>query len=174
MHKNYYNKQTNKQTNEMRTVWNSDSVTVQLWNTCDVPQLKTDCLLVPVENFKGKIHSDCSPVVGAEVVMHVALDDAGLANSEVSNHKDLIQMFLLVVVVHGDRGVWELRMNRPGLRGMVGMKAQAEKSKQSSGRTERKGWEARPSSSWKKRGQRIAGLVTELRQCHQREVEHRQ
>lgn len=34
--------------------------------------------------------------------MNVALDDAGLTHPEVPDDKDLIQMFLLVAVVHGD------------------------------------------------------------------------
>lgn len=67
--------------------------------------MKTDCLLVPVENFKCKVHPNGGSVVEAEVVMYIALDDAGLANAKVPDHKDLIQMFLLVVVVHDDQGV---------------------------------------------------------------------
>lgn len=37
--------------------------------------------MVPVENFQRKIYPDRGSVVGAEIVMNVALDDAGLANS---------------------------------------------------------------------------------------------
>lgn len=108
------------------------------WNTCDVPQLKTNCLLVPIENFKCKVHPNGGSVVGVEVVMHIALDDAGLANAEVPDHKDLIQMFLLVVVVHDDQGVWELSINTPELRGWVRRERWRNSGEQSSALTERK------------------------------------
>lgn len=80
-------------------------------STCDVPQLEAHRLLVPVEDFQSEVHPDGGSVVGAEVVMDVPLDDAGLADPEVSYDKDLIEMFLLVAVLHGDRGGRELSMN---------------------------------------------------------------
>lgn len=63
--------------------------------------------------------------------MHIALDDAGLADAEVPYHQDLIEVLLLVAVLHGERGGrGELSMNplqrrapregewgRPGQRG---------------------------------------------------------
>lgn len=81
--------------------------------TCDVPQLQAHRLLVPVEDFEREVHPDGGSVVGAEVVVDIALDDAGLADPEVPYHKDLVEMLLLVVVLHGDRGGRELRMNPP-------------------------------------------------------------
>lgn len=81
--------------------------------TCDVPQLQTHRLLVPVEDFESEVHPDGGSVVGAEVVMHIPLDDAGLSDPEVSYHKNLIEVLLVVVVLHGDRGGRELSMNPP-------------------------------------------------------------
>lgn len=81
--------------------------------TCDVPQLQTHRLLVPVEDFECEVHPDGGAVVGAEVVVDIPFDDAGLADPEVPYHKDLIEMLLLVVVLHGDRGGRELSMNPP-------------------------------------------------------------
>lgn len=84
--------------------------------TCDVPQLQPHRLLVPVEHFERKVHADGGAVVGAEVVVHVALDDAGLAHAEVPDHQDLVEMLLLVAVLHGGRGGRdELSMNPPEL-----------------------------------------------------------
>jgi len=75
--------------------------------TCDVPQLEAHRLLVPVEHLEREVHADGGAVVGAEVVMHVALDDAGLPHAQVAYDQDLIKMFLMlvvmVVVLHGDR-----------------------------------------------------------------------
>lgn len=85
----------------------------KLDRTCNVPQLQTHRLLVPVEDFEREVHPDGGSIVGAEVVMHVPLDDAGLADPEVPYHKDLIEMLLLVVVLHGDREGRELSMNPP-------------------------------------------------------------
>ena len=79
--------------------------------TCDVPQLQPHRLLVPVEDFEREVHPDGGAVVGAEVVVHIPLDDAGLADPEVSYHQDLIEMLLSVVVLHGERGGRELSMN---------------------------------------------------------------
>lgn len=82
--------------------------------TCDVPELQPHRLLVPVQHFERKVHADGGAVVGAEVVVHIALDDAGLAHAEVSDHQDLVEMLLLVVVLHGGRGGRdELSMNPP-------------------------------------------------------------
>lgn len=81
--------------------------------TCNVPQLQAHRLLVPVEDLEREVHPDGGSVVGAEVVMDIPLDDAGLADPEVPYHKDLIEMLLLVVVLHGDRGGRELSMNPP-------------------------------------------------------------
>lgn len=121
-------------------------------NTCDVPQLQSDRLLVPAENFERKIHPDRGPVVGAEVVVHVALDDAGLANPQVPNHKDLIQMFLLVAAVHGERGAGELSMKTPERRGAG---ADGEQEKDAAEVWE--GAEVRPGPSWG-RGKRMGAL----------------
>lgn len=86
----------------------------KLNRTCDVPQLQAHRLLVPVEHFEGEVHPDGGSVVGAEVVVDVPLDDAGLADPEVPDHKDLVEMLLVVVVLHGDRGGGrELSMNPP-------------------------------------------------------------
>lgn len=43
--------------------------------------------------------------------MDISLDDAGLADSEVSYHKNLVETLLVVVVLHGERGGRELSMN---------------------------------------------------------------
>lgn len=88
--------------------------------TCDVPQLQTHRLLVPVEDFEGEVHPDGSSVVGAEVVMDIPLDDAGLAHPEVPYHKNLVEVLLVVVVLHGDRGGRELSMNPPERRRQAG------------------------------------------------------
>ena len=85
--------------------------------TCDVPQLEAHRLLVPVEHLEREVHADRGAVVGAEVVMDVALDDAGLPHAQVSYDEDLIKMFLvvvvlvLVIVLHGDRRGRGLRIN---------------------------------------------------------------
>lgn len=83
------------------------------WFTCDVPQLKAHGLLVPVEHFECEIHADGGSVVGAKVVVDISLDDTGLPNPEVAYHKNLIEMLLMVVVLHGDRGGRESSMNPP-------------------------------------------------------------
>lgn len=82
--------------------------------TCDVPQLEAHGLLVPVEDLEGEVHPDGGSVVGAEVVVDIALDDAGLPDPEVTYDEDLIEMFLVVMVVlHGERGGRQLSMNPP-------------------------------------------------------------
>lgn len=86
--------------------------------TRDVPQLEAHRLLVPVQDFEGEVHPDGGAVVGAEVVVHVALDDAGLPDPQVPYHKDLVEALLMVVVLHGGRGARQLRMNPPGLSGL--------------------------------------------------------
>lgn len=83
------------------------------WFTCDVPQLKAHGLLVQVEHFECEIHADGGSVVGAKVVVDISLDDTGLPNPEVAYHKNLIEMLLMVVVLHGDRGGRESSMNPP-------------------------------------------------------------
>lgn len=70
--------------------------------TCDVPELKTHGLLVPIEDFESEVHSDGGAIVGAEVVMDITLDDTGLSDPEVANYKDFIKVFLVVVVLHRD------------------------------------------------------------------------
>lgn len=96
--------------------------------TCNVPQLKAHSLLVPVEHFEGEVHPDGGSVVGAEVVMDIPFDDAGLPDPEVPNHKDLIEMLLVVVVLHGDRGGRELSMNPPEWKGPMDERGEAQDS----------------------------------------------
>lgn len=81
--------------------------------TCDVPQLQSHRLLVPGEDFEGEVHPNGGAVVGAEVVMHIPLDNAGLPDPEVSYNEYLVEVLLMVVVLHGDRGGRELSMNPP-------------------------------------------------------------
>lgn len=46
-------------------------------------------------------------------MVDISLDDTGLSNPEVAYHKNLIEMLLMVVVLHGDRGGRESSMNPP-------------------------------------------------------------
>lgn len=94
-------------------MFGSDSVLQSLSVcTCDVPQLQAHRLLLPVEDFESEVHPDGGSVVGAEVVVDIPLDDAGLTHPEVSYDQDLVEALLVVVVLHGDRGGGrELRMN---------------------------------------------------------------
>lgn len=81
--------------------------------TCNVPQLQSHRLLVPGKDFEGEVHSDGGTVVGAEVVMNIPLDDAGFPDPEVSYNENLVEVLLMVVSLHGDRGGRELSMNPP-------------------------------------------------------------
>lgn len=72
--------------------------------TCDIPQLEAHSLLVQVEHFEGKVDTDGGSVVWAKVVMHIALDDAGLAHAQVSYNQDFVEVFFGMVVLHGGRG----------------------------------------------------------------------
>lgn len=85
--------------------------------TCDVPQLQAHRLLVPVKDFECEVHSDGCSVVGAEVMMDIPLNNAGLSDPEVPYHKNLIEALFMVVVLHSDRGGRELSMNPPYRRG---------------------------------------------------------
>lgn len=69
--------------------------------TCDVPQLQPDQrLAVPVDDFEGKVHADRRPVVLREELVHVALDDAGLADAQLPDDQHFEQVLLAL----GHRG----------------------------------------------------------------------
>lgn len=62
--------------------------------TCDVPELQPhQGLAVPVDDFESKIHPDSGPVVLREELVHVALDNAGLAHAQLPDHQHLEEMF---------------------------------------------------------------------------------
>lgn len=74
--------------------------------TCNVPELKPDRLRIPVQHLQGEVHSDGGPVVVGVSLVHVAPDDGGFPDSQVSDHQHLVQM-LLPEALHtvGVRGV---------------------------------------------------------------------
>ena len=56
--------------------------------TSDVPELQAHHgLRVPVEHLEREVHADGGPVVRGEVLVHVALNDAGLAHAQVADHQ---------------------------------------------------------------------------------------
>lgn len=62
--------------------------------TRDVPQLQAHQRpAVPVEDLEGKVHPDGGPVVLGEELVHVALDDAGLAHAELADDQHLEKVF---------------------------------------------------------------------------------
>lgn len=64
--------------------------------TCDVPELQAHhCLRVPVKHLEREIHADGGPVVRGEVLVHVALNDAGLAHAQVTDYQQLVQVLLV-------------------------------------------------------------------------------
>lgn len=61
--------------------------------TCNVPQLKTDQrVLVPVEDFEGKVDADGRPVVLRKELVHVAANYRRLPRAEFSDDEDLVQV----------------------------------------------------------------------------------
>lgn len=67
-----------------------------LWirRTCDVPELKPDRLRIPVQHLQGEVHADGGPVVVGVGLVHVAPDDGGFPDSQVSDHQHLVQALL--------------------------------------------------------------------------------
>lgn len=64
--------------------------------TCNVPELQAHhCLRVPVEHLEREIHADGGPVVRGEILVHVALNDAGLAHAQVADYQQLVQVLLI-------------------------------------------------------------------------------
>lgn len=55
--------------------------------TCNVPQLQANnSVVVPVKHLEGKVHPNCGPVVLAEELMDIALDDGCLSCAKFSYH----------------------------------------------------------------------------------------
>ena len=48
-----------------------------------------------MEHLEREVHADGGPVVRGEVLVHIALDDAGLAHAQVADHQQLVQVLLV-------------------------------------------------------------------------------
>lgn len=69
--------------------------------TRNIPELQPHhSLSIPVQHLQSKVHPDGGPVVGGEVLVDIALDDAGFAHSQVPDHQQLVEVLLLVVLLH--------------------------------------------------------------------------
>ena len=58
-----------------------------------------DGVLVPVNDFEGKVDADGGPVVLREELVNVAFDDGCLARTQLSDDQHFVQMFVLGVAV---------------------------------------------------------------------------
>lgn len=71
-------------------------VTVEVLPTCYVPQLQPDhSVVVPLQNFQGKVHPYGGSVVLGEDLMDVPLDDGCFSDSQVPDDQDFEQKLLL-------------------------------------------------------------------------------
>lgn len=69
--------------------------------TRNIPELQPyHSLSIPAEDLQGKVHADGGPVVGREVLVDIAFDDAGFAHSQVPDHQQLVEVLLLIVLLH--------------------------------------------------------------------------
>lgn len=66
-------------------------------HTCNVPQLESDHrVTVPLQHLQGEVHADGCAVMLGEDLVHVALDDGGLAHAEVPDDQHLEEELLLL------------------------------------------------------------------------------
>lgn len=69
--------------------------------TRNIPELQPyHGLSIPVQHLQSKVHPNGGPVVGGEVLVHITLDDAGFAHSQVPDHQQLVEVLLLDVLLH--------------------------------------------------------------------------
>jgi len=58
-----------------------------------------DGVLVPVNDFKGKVNADGGPVVLREELMDVALDDGRFTRAQLSDDQHFVEMFIFGIAV---------------------------------------------------------------------------